>query len=142
MMQIYEVNVSFWVEHEDEENEKHTDQIDATFHLGCECLEDALLNAMEHLDENLGENEYRLTSVKELDGVSVINWPGEDEPCDCPICSADTCAAEDLLQFTCINCGEPVRLADGTWDSVPCPHCGKLIGRDKIISVEIGRAHV
>jgi hypothetical protein len=145
-MQIYEVEVSFIVEHkpenedlELEENHPKFDQYDGVLHLGEECLADALLAAMDHLDKNLGEGSYNITSVKELDGVDVLNWPGEEEECTCPACRAKTCAKEDILSFTCVHCFEEIQLADGDWKIANCPNCGADIGRDKIISIGNGK---
>jgi len=138
-MRIYEIKYRCFVEFSEEELEELDLQEGAmhemqdSFHLGADCLPDALVAGMEYLDETIGEGEWDLIHTKELDGVNVINWPNESTECDCVFCKAqkEETSLEDTLQFQC-GCGFDIRVMAEGWENIKCPSCRKEIARDMV----------
>jgi predicted RNA-binding Zn-ribbon protein involved in translation (DUF1610 family) len=115
---------------DDTGGELHNEVIGGDFHVGAYSLAKAFLEASEYLDEHIGEEEYEITAIKEK--MNVINWPGEDEPCDCLGCRTERAAEEDKIRFTCKGCNAEIIIVDD-FEEIMCPSCGIPILRDRII---------
>jgi len=125
----------------DEEDLEET--VANVIHVGAEDFFDATRIAMEILSEFFeSEEDYEIRSVKEMYGINVVNWAGENEPCDCPYCKAERMADEDLMHFDCPICKNIVKVADGEWEDIQCRECGTTIQRDRIIDIGRGKYKV
>jgi hypothetical protein len=117
-----------------EENDDIESRIaDGKFEIGAGNLAQALLNSIEYLDKNIGKDNYNISSVSVCEDINIINWPGENEECQCVYCRTERAADEDKLIFSCNKCGCEIKIIDGGWDEISCPHCNEEIHRDRII---------
>lgn len=118
-------------EEESKDLKPHYHEIEANVHLGADCISDALQLAEEFLEEMMEGREFYISSVTAMQGVDVVNWPGESE-CDCSFCKALRSADEDVMIFDC-SCGYQIRVMDD-WKEIPCPSCRRKILRENVIS--------
>jgi hypothetical protein len=136
-------HVKFWIIAEFDENgnvvedpedgqETISERVDGGFDLGSVSLPDAYLEAAEYLDEAIGEEEYEVTSISEREDIQIINWPGDNEECQCDSCRTERAAPEDRITFKCIKCGYDITIVDD-FKMIKCPNCRKEISRDRII---------
>lgn len=106
-------------------------------HLGAEYFGEALDLAVEAIEDMFFEGydrediKYDINVVKELEGVDVLNWPGEFDECNCPFCKAERIAEEDVMKVECPNpeCKNILRVADNGWEGISCPECKTEIDR-------------
>ena len=141
-MNIYTVNFYFVVnvdeegniiENEDDidENNSHLGKAEGKFGIGSNNIENALLQAIDYLNENVGEDEWYISSIAEIDELNVVNWPGENDDCQCVACRTERAAPEDKITFECY-CGLGITIVND-FNEFVCPNCGKEILRDRII---------
>ena len=71
----------------------------------------------------------------EVQGLNILNWPGEGVPCDCPQCRASNMADEDVIKIQCPDCGDELRLPIDEWGLVLCRKCECQILRSGVISL-------
>ena len=134
MISVYEIKfrtvIEFSMEQDDEDIEMEPEskvQV-GIFHLGCECLTDAVLKAIEFLDGWMEDNEYEIMGVELCDHINLVNFPEEE----CPFCDVEGAAEDDILRFKCW-CGQDIVVKETGWKEIECPECGKEIPRDRLI---------
>lgn len=136
-LQIYQIDYSFFVDMRNEEEKSileskpRIQQVSMEIHFGADNIAEALEEAIEFLNKNLEEENFTIDSVTAMEGVDVVNWPGEDGECDCPFCRAERIPDEDTLKFEC-SCGSNIKVADD-WDEIHCRNCHRTIYRDRVI---------
>lgn len=145
-MKIYEIEFSgvekidvpdnaILPEEMDRENlHRHIDEI---IYIGADYLYEALEVATDKIEETFfteQEHDFDIISIKELDGIGILNWPGEGVDCNCPFCTAKRIAEEDVMKVECPNpnCKNILRVADNGWESLLCPECETEINRASI----------
>lgn len=139
-MNIY--HIDFWtimefdeegnvVDDPEEGQETMSEKVMGHFDLGTDTLPDAYLEAAEYLDNAVGEDEYEITGIVEREDVQIINWPGDNEDCQCDSCRTERAADEDKISFDCI-CGHRITIIND-FKEIICPSCRKIIMRDRVI---------
>jgi hypothetical protein len=111
---------------------RHVDEI---IYIGADYLYEALEIANDKIEETFfteQEHDFDIISVKELEGMGILNWPGEGNDCDCPFCMAENIAEEDVMKVECPNCHAILRVADNGWESIPCTECKTEITRNSL----------
>ena len=103
--------------------------------IGAEDFFEASVIAEEILDNRLGEGNYEFTGCVEMQDVNVVNWPGEEESCNCPFCRADRMNIEDVMFFNCPKCGKEIKIAPNGWDAINCTECKEEIAFSSIIGL-------
>jgi len=111
--------------------------LEGNIYVGCDCIQDAFVEASEILDDMLEDEDYEIIAVNGLP-INIMNWPGEGEPCQCPFCRAERMADEDRMHFECPKCQEKIEVADGGWEEIQCPKCHNEIARDRVIDRKDG----
>jgi len=109
---------------------------------------DNFWNAIEivnnHLDEKIGEDGYEILMVKAKPSLNVVNYNNEEEQPlfigtgSCPYCTFNDAIPEMRIIITCPKCGEELKLADNSWESVFCRQCFVKIDRINVYKNEIG----
>jgi len=116
--------------------------------IGSMDFQSATMEAIDMLDDAFGDEEgeyfyeykvfpegYEILGVVEVQGLNILNWPGEGNPCDCPQCQARDMAEEDVMVFNCPNCGNEIRVPIDSWNLVLCRKCECQILRSGVISL-------
>lgn len=116
---------------EEETETSELKQMDGKFGLGAMDMGEAYEEAVEYLDELLGEDGYHIVSISEIEDLTVVNWPGEGSDCNCVYCRTERAAEEDKIAFNC-SCNYIIKVVDD-FDMIYCPQCQKQIFRDRII---------
>ena len=121
------------VEDGEEETEEETmvGRVDGHFDIGSDSLANAFLEGSEYLDNAVGEDDYEITGVVEREDINVVNWPGDNEDCQCDSCRTERAAPEDRISFSC-SCGYDIIIITDFKD-FQCPNCKKVISRDRVI---------
>lgn len=130
-MNIYSVKFDYVFEvpeHDDIPAHNHVDE--GKVELGAIDLPSAYLEADEFLEQHF-DLGFEIKSIKLLEKVMIVNWPGDGEDCQCPFCRTERAAPEDLITFQC-KCGENYTLVDD-FGSIVCPKCNQTINRQDLI---------
>jgi hypothetical protein len=111
--------------------------IDEKIYIGADYLYEALEIANDKIEEVFfieQEHDFDITGIKELEGIGILNWPGEGGDCDCPFCTAERIAEEDVMKVECPNpkCKNVLRVADNGWEALSCPECKIEITRNSL----------
>lgn len=153
-MKIYEIDYSFEHEYElpegilpeEVDDEERYEYVSANMFIGAPDFDTAWDWATDMLEQVFppidGISQYELRGVKEIQGMDILNWPGEEDPCNCPFCRAERMADEDLMHFECHNCHHEIKIADGDWEAICCPECGEQIYRDGLLNTGGGKFKV
>ena len=104
------------------------------FHLGAHSIIEAYSIAEDILPQICENEEYNIIKVEERQDIFLLNWQ-EEEECECPYCSVETCAPDDIIKFTCPKCGEELIVADNGWEVLMCKNCEKELKRNKLKEV-------
>jgi hypothetical protein len=118
-----------------EDSEEELEEVIIDIQMGGDNFFGVTFEATEMLSKAFGEKEYELLGIQEIPNVEIMNWPGENSPCDCPVCKAKEMSDEDVMMFTCPDCNKNIRVAHGEWEGINCPHCGEIILQDNIIDL-------
>lgn len=89
----------------------------------------------ESYDYEIFPDGYEIVGVVEIQGLNILNWPGEGEPCDCPQCKAKLMADEDVMVFNCPDCQEEIKVPIDGWELVLCRKCECQILRSGVINL-------
>lgn len=126
-MNIYSIKFYYFEKGEEtDEFEIH----EGKFEVGAINLASAYVQADKFLEIKC-EEKYEIISIKNIRKINLINWPGENEPCQCPSCRTERAAPEDIIEFQC-SCGEQFRLIDD-FGIIQCEKCEKIIRREDLI---------
>jgi ribosomal protein L37AE/L43A len=96
---------------------------------------DASIIAEEILDNRFGEDNYDITGCSEMSDVNIVNWPGEEESCNCPFCRAERMNIEDVMIFNCPKCDKEIKIAPNGWDNIRCIECKEEISFSSIVGL-------
>lgn len=116
-------------------NEDDQELIDLDLQIGSEDFFEAGIMAEEILNNRFGENNYNITGCSEIPDVDVINWPGEEEPCNCPFCRAERMNPKDIMIFNCPKCEKEIKIAPTGWNSILCENCKEEISFNSIVGL-------
>ena len=117
---------------EEEDEDTSTQKLNGRVDVGANNVGSAFVEAMEFLNSEIGEDNWNITSIKEITKMNLINWPGDNDECQCLSCRTERAAPEDTIQFK-HNCGGDIRVVESGWEKITCPNCNKEIFRDRII---------
>jgi hypothetical protein len=110
------------------ETQSHNHRFEGKFHVVCDDLEDAIMDASCFLEESFEDADYELTGVKAVKDVEIVNL---DIECQCAYCRGERLPPDDRLEFACI-CQERLTLAPDGWTIIKCAGCGREIKREDI----------
>jgi predicted RNA-binding Zn-ribbon protein involved in translation (DUF1610 family) len=111
------------------------------FHVYTDCFYDAEEEAFTYLHAMLDHDEWDILSIKAKPGVTIVNWPENDEgnfrweadtEIECPHCAASHTVLDNILKFDCPQCSDEIIVADNLWSSIFCPTCSKQIRREEL----------
>jgi hypothetical protein len=134
-LRIYQVQYSFEAKFdEDSELAEYNGEIfENVLYLGANNIQEATYLATQYggYDKEHGvfKNGYfDITSVIEVKGMNVINWPNEEvvDPFE-----IDNVPEDDLIHFTC-TCGKEIICKD-YWETIYCPSCNREVDRQNLV---------
>lgn len=130
-MNIYSIRFEYFLELPGiQGSESQTILDEGKLEIGANSVTQALLEADEFIAENVTV-EFEIKSIKLLEKINIVNWPGDGDDCQCARCRTERAAPEDCITFQC-TCGEIYTLIDD-FGGIQCKECHKIIRREDLI---------